>query len=397
MVVSMKILFYRYGSVCEPFILSAFQQYGAEVVCLKYEIYNKELLPSECVKYVSDALLASNYDFVFSVNFFPTVSDTCNIFHIPYVGWTVDSPVLELFSSSISNSCNYIFVFDRCQYADIAKLNPGHIFYLPLASDPLHMEKVIGAPHENTNFSSRISFVGSLYTEKCPFDALKNPPEFLRGFLDGIMATQEKIYGYYFIGELLTEDIIREFKAHMPNYYSPKDTPYLSDCELIAQYYIGNKISALERTHLFLRLAPEFDTDIYTGSDASMIPDLNNRSTIKTLTEMPLVFHNSQINLNITSKAIRSGIPQRVWDVLACGGFLITNYQSEIPEYFVPGEHLEVYESLDDLTDKCAYYLEHPDHAKEIAQNGLMLMKEKHTYLHRITSMIETLKGNHVL
>ena len=102
MVVSMKILFYRYGSVCEPFILSAFQQYGAEVVCLKYEIYNKELLPSECVKYVSDALLASNYDFVFSVNFFPTVSDTCNIFHIPYVGWTVDSPVLELFSSSIS-------------------------------------------------------------------------------------------------------------------------------------------------------------------------------------------------------------------------------------------------------------------------------------------------------
>ena len=128
-----------------------------------------------------------------------------------------------------------------------------------------------------------------------------------------------------------------------------------------------------------------------------MIPDINNRGTIKTLMEMPLVFHNSQINLNITSKAIRSGIPQRVWDVLACGGFLITNYQSEIPEYLVPGEHLEIYESLNDLTDKCAYYLEHPDHAKEIAQNGLILMKEKHTYLHRITSMIETLKGNHVL
>lgn len=390
----MKVLFYRYESICEPFILKAFEKLGIAVTELDNEISDKSMQPSDCVKLVSSALMNGNYDFVFSVNFFPTVSDVCNIFHIPYIGWTVDSPVMELYSKSIANSCNYIFLFDQCQYQDIAPLNPGHIFYLPLATDPDYMQSVIKKDNSGDTYASKLAFVGSLYTEKCPYDKLTNPPAHLSGFLDGLMEAQLKVYGYYFVEEVLSDAITAEFKAHMPDFYAPPDALYLTDKTIAAQYYIGNKITSLERIRLLSQLAEQFPTDIYTGSDTSGIPQLRNRGLVNTLTEMPLVFNNSTINLNFTSKPIRSGIPLRIWDIAGCGGFMITNFQAELPEYFTPGEDIEVYESADDLLDKCGYYLENPKRAKEIAQNGLENIMAHHTYTHRVEEMLRIVFGN---
>ena len=395
----MKLLFYRYGSICEPFLLRAWNELGAQVTELSDEIYQKNRKTSEVVESVSRTLLEGQYDLVFSVNFFPTVSDVCNIFHIPYAGWTVDSPVMELYSRSVTNDCNYLFLFDRCQYEEIAPLHPGHVFYLPLATDPAYMQSVI-QNSRNRRFASDVSFVGSLYTEKCPYDRLTGLPDLIAGFLDGIMAAQLKIYGYYFIEELLTDDVIQAVKAHLPGYYSPLDAPHLTDRTIVSQLYIGNKISALERVALMRQLAPclsdaGYSLDIYTGSDTSDIPKLHNRGFAKTLTEMPLIFARSTINLNMTSKPIRSGIPLRIWDILGCGGFVVTNYQPELPEYFIPGETLEIYESAEDLRDKCLYYLEHPKLAHEIAENGLAMVKEQHTWVHRLETLLSAVFRPH--
>ena len=204
------------------------------------------------------------------------------------------------------------------------------------------------------------------------------------------MEAQLAVYGYYFVDEVLTPDVVADFKAHLPGYYTPLDAPYLSDEVITSQLYIGNKISALERVRIMTRLSEQFPVDIYTMSDTSGIPALRNRGAAKTLTEMPLIFHNSTINLNITSKPIRSGVPLRIWDILGCGGFVITNYQSEIPEYFSPGTELEVYESQEDLLEKCHFYLDRPALTREIAQNGYELVKAHHTYLHRIETMLQT-------
>ena len=37
----MRILFYRYGSICEPDIITAFKELGNEVHEITEEIYNK--------------------------------------------------------------------------------------------------------------------------------------------------------------------------------------------------------------------------------------------------------------------------------------------------------------------------------------------------------------------
>lgn len=60
----------------------------------------------------------------------------------------------------------------------------------------------------------------------------------------------------------------------------------------------------------------------------------------------------------MVSKAIRFGILLRVRDVLGSGGFLISNFQTEITEFFVPAEDLVTYGSKEELIDLTRYYLE---------------------------------------
>ena len=206
----MKILFYRYGSICEPDIIAGFEELGHTVTQITEEIYNKELLSKEQLQLVSRALQSKPQDCVFTINFFPIISNVCNIFKIPYLSWIVDSPVMELFTKSIENPCNRIFLFDREQYREISGHNPENIFHFPLAVNTSAKQQIIvyATESQKKQFSSDVAFVGSLYSEKCPYDKFNQTGTYLSGFLDGLMEAQQKVYGYYFIEEALTNEII---------------------------------------------------------------------------------------------------------------------------------------------------------------------------------------------
>jgi spore maturation protein CgeB len=73
---------------------------------------------------------------------------------------------------------------------------------------------------------------------------------------------------------------------------------------------------------------------------------------------------------------------------LGCGGFVISNFQEEIAEYFVPGQDLEIYENLEDLFAKTKFYLEHDDARRQIAQNGFEKVQRDFTFQDRLSRMI---------
>ena len=384
----MNFLFYRYNSICEPYMINSLQSLGHTIKTIDTEITWKNVPARKVVEIVSDILLQESFDGLISVNYYPVLSEICRIFKLRYLSWTVDSPVLELLSDTISNEYNRLFLFDYQQYQDLVMYNPDNIFYLPLATNTTHWDNIINSSKNNSKYQSDISFVGSLYTEKCPYDNIIAPSKHLSGYLDGIMAAQDTIYGYFFLDEVLPDSIIQEFIQCMPNYYIPPERARRDNAKIIALQYLGMKISSTERIKAMTLLGSQHHVDIYTASDTTGLP-VHNHGCAKTLTEMPLIFHYSKINLNITCKSIRSGISQRIWDILGCGGFCLTNYQTEIPEHFVIGEDLDTYGSLDELLDKTNYYLSHEEIRTKIAQNGYQKVKQFHTYDTRISQMIE--------
>ena len=168
----MRFLFYRYGSICEPDMIAALEELGHEVHTIELEVTNKATTPKEALEAVQAELFARSYHAVISINYYPILSSVCNIFKIRYISWTVDSPVMELYSHTISNEWNRTFLFDRIQYETFHPRNPDRIFYLPLAVNISRLDRFFDSDsaRNSEQFRSEISFVGSLYTEKCPYD-----------------------------------------------------------------------------------------------------------------------------------------------------------------------------------------------------------------------------------
>lgn len=384
----MNILIFRYGSICEPDIIETFENFGFSVDCETAFMENKNLTDTECIEAASLKLLTKNYVFVFTINFFPWLSHLCNIKHIPYLCLTVDSPVLELYNGAITNTCNRMFIFDRLSFDEFHEQNPDGIFHLPLAANVKRTDKLIAATPDTikNKFKCDISFIGSTYEEQCAFNKI-TLPEYEAGYANGIIEAQLKFHGINFIEELLSDNFVRTFMKHAQNLEFPDDELPVYRA-ITAQHFLSVKAAEQERLRLLKLLSENFDTHIYTGSDTSCMPHIHNHGYASSLFDMPLIFHESKININITARSIRSALPLRIFDVLGCGGFLITNYQSELSDCFEIGKDLVIYESPDDLLDKCRYYLVHEDERLAIARNGYEKVKQFHTWDIRLAQLL---------
>lgn len=385
----MNILIYRYGSICEPDIIETFHKLGFQVDEETSLIKNKILSDNDCIQIVSERILQNQYAFVFTINFFPWLSHLCNLTHLPYLSLIVDSPVLELYDNAIKNPCNRIFMFDKASYLDFYDKNPNCIFYLPLATNVTRTNKLFNttASELKKKYETDISFIGSTYQEKCAFNQIKLP-EYESGYAMGIIEAQLKVYGYNFIEEMLSDDFVQKFMKYAQNIdVAANEIPIYR--AIVAQHFLSVKVGEQERLRLLKLISEHFDVNMYTGSNTSSMPLIHNCGYASSLVDMPLIFHKSKINLNITAKSIRSGLSLRIFDVLGCGGFLITNFQSELPDYFEIGKDLVTYESPQDLLDKCSYYLKHEDERIEIANNGYEKVKQFHTWDIRLVQLLQ--------
>ena len=71
------------------------------------------------------------------------------------------------------------------------------------------------------------------------------------------------------------------------------------------------------------------------------------------------------------------------------GGFLLSNFQSDMLDYFVPDEDFVYYESEDDFSNKISYYLSHEKEREQIAANALGKMRDYHTFHHRVNEILD--------
>lgn len=377
----------------------AFCREGHTLVCFPFS--NKDSRHDEVIEAnLSSVLHREVPDAVFSFNYFPLVSNVCKKENISYVSWIYDSPYVMLYSYTAINPCNTIYVFDKEVYQEFCRAGIRTVHYLPMAANVERLDALAptgdgdggcaldeSGSHEKTcpadNYN--VSFVGSLYTEKHDFfGRMSSLSDYSKGYLDALMAAQMKIQGYNFIQQSLSpimEDLYRALPME-PNADGVETKEYL-----YAQYVINRRITGMERTSLLKAITSETTVDLFTHDLSFQLPNLRNHGTVDNYREMPLVFKQSRINLNISLRSILSGIPQRAFDIMGSGGFLLSNYQNDFLDYFVPDEDFVFYESEKDLLQKIAYYLSHEDERAQIAANGHRKIAAGHTYRHRVREM----------
>lgn len=380
-----KALVYRWKAYNQRDVEEALQNAGIELTVfdLAYKSMDEDDVFEEKVVRL---LREDSFDFVFSINYFTILSNACERVGMPYISWLCDSRLLTMHNNSVFNACNRIFVFDRVDYAEFRRLG-AKVFYLPLAANVARMDRV----RSGETRTAEISFVGSMYAKKNEYDKCKGElTPYLQGYFDAALRAQTDVYGEDVIGELLTDDIVLKLGACL-SFEKAKES-FSSLPLAFAVTHLGFKLANIERTKLLTLLSEHFPVALYSDTPLSDAAGIDYRGTVDYWTQMPKVFYNSRINLNVTMRNIRTGLPLRMFDIMGCEGFLLTNYQAEIASLFEPGRDLTVYESFGDCLKKAGYYLEHEDERRTIAENGYRKICAHHTYDHRIAEMFEILK-----
>ena len=397
----MHILMYRWKAYNYRDIEQTFLLLGHTVDNIEQELGSYDVSP-EFERVIEEKIRGTHYDMVFTVNYFPLISNVCERTGVKYVSWTCDNPLISMYHESVFHACNYIFTFDKTNYLEFRGMGVKHIWYLPLAVDTERMDALLGAPEkperrnatqdsEMRKYRGDVAFVGSLY-ERNSYDKIKNRlPEYLRGYFDAVMEAQLNISGANIVEPMLTTNILEQLQEY---FQLEKSEGSFSDLGLIFQTTVlGFKIAEIERRSALIELSKHYRVNVYSNSDVSDLLRIQYCGSVDYWSEMPKVFRMSKINLNFTIPNIKSGIPLRIWDVLGCGGFLLTNYQAEIPYYFKEGEDLVCFDGLEDLCEKVGYYLEHEEERKRIAWNGYHKVREKHSYIERIHTILDTVAG----
>lgn len=330
-----------------------------------------------------------NADLVISFNYYPSISEACMRTGVRYFAWIYDSPYVKVYDRSIVNNVNYIGTFDSFTADELNRKGVTTVHYIPLAVNAKRLEKYVTAQY--CGRWHEVSFVGSLYNDKNRFyERLYEAGRDMQliGYIDAVIDAQRHLYGVNILDESLSDEVVDKINRTIP--YKAADGSFTDERRVYADYYIAPRVTFLDRQEIITRLAEQHSVDYYTYT-AYKLGKAHNCGRVDYYEEMPEVFAHSKVNLNISLRSIRTGIPLRAMDIMGAGGFLLTNYQADMFRHFEPGKHFDYYTSVEEAVDKADYYIKHEDERSRIAAAAYEEMKNGHTYLARLEEVFAQL------
>lgn len=92
----------------------------------------------------------------------------------------------------------------------------------------------------------------------------------------------------------------------------------------------------------------------------------------------------------LPNEAVKDDLQMRVFEVLACKRFLLTEEVPDLLRHFKDGIHLKTFKTINEAVDIAKYYLAHPDERNAIAEAGYKEFISSHTYMHRTKEILKT-------
>ena len=268
-----------------------------------------------------------------------------------------------------------------------------HVFHLPLASntakrqpaDPHHIEDKYKVP---------LAFVGrSMVAEATAYR---------KAFVELYAQMKNQASGAEDQCEQVLQEILDQQLLDCSNYLIPglfQDK--FSDLEqfcitnnvLFDPLKIISQIAAAERRLLYIASLGKYGMHVW--GDEGWLPveqyGSNHMGAAGHHHEVTKIYNGAAINVDIGRLYQLDIVTMRVFDVLACGGFLIAEYSDELADLFELGHDLESYKTIEELEDKVRYYLDEPEKRLDIARNGLAKVRACHTFDHRVRQIIDTM------
>jgi len=333
-------------------------------------------------------LMSTRPDYVLTINFNQYISEVCELLKIPYLAWVIDTPCYPIYDKAINHSHSFTFIYDAAVARRLRQSGVRQVYHLPVAAN-LERISQIDVLEQHSLAEHDISFVANLTRTEFRTSILPHLSSQTRERCKRLIDSLDQPDGFFNLSAQLADEFINTLKLES-NYPLAGDR-YLSVAEKLA-YLLGREHSWQERIEVIQRLEKRFRVAVY-GNDEWQSQVSSYVQHAEHFTEMPRIFQRSKINLNIIRSFVESGLPMRVFDVLSCGGFLVTNHKEDLHRLFTDGKDLVIYRDTQDLLEICAYYLEHDDERRTIAQQGRVTLAQNHTFVQRMSDMLTTVQS----
>jgi spore maturation protein CgeB len=108
--------------------------------------------------------------------------------------------------------------------------------------------------------------------------------------------------------------------------------------------------------------------------------------------DLPRFYPRSTVNFNCTSLQMKGAVNQRVFDVPACGGFLITDQRRQMDRLFEPDREVIAYTDPEEIPDLVQRWLDDPQGRARVAEAARRRVLAEHTYDHRLETLMQTMR-----
>lgn len=321
-----------------------------------------------------DFLITSNYAGMDIAGIFSRFFEDARL---PYVSWFTDTPRMILFGRQMYVShYSVAATWERAYIPYFERLGFQHVLFLPHATDP---DLFCGEPE--TEFDRDVAFVGMSMLEQTQ-EALEK-----HAHLPHVVAAVEKAFDE---GRVTRETYAQGMDAILePELLAQLDESEQRNVELLVNYESTRR----QREDLGRTLGP---LGLEVRGDAGWLRVLSRvGGQVGYFDDLAPYYRRTRVNVNSTSLQMRWAVNQRVFDCPAAGGFLITDDQADMAEFFEPKMESVTYASAEELLDKTNYFLKHLEERRAIVMRAQRRIAAEHTHAHRLRTLEAYLKDRY--
>jgi spore maturation protein CgeB len=333
------------------------------------------------IKRLLTLLVEARPDFLLAVNHLGfdeegKLNELLTELKLPFASWYVDSPTYILYDGGVNCSpfCA-VFCWERSYLKPVKEMGFHSPLFLPLATDPEVFRP--GLANAGGRFASPVSFVGESmehnrrrWERKVTARAGKK----IDGVTCDTLLKDRK-------GEIL--DHFPMLAEHAENRRSRLDLEAAVIWKTTQDYRVR-----LSRALIPLGLVIYGDPGWkrLLGKEGTLRPKVDY------FRELPDVYRGTAVNINCTSFQMKTAVNQRVFDVPACGGFLLSDYQDDMDLFFEVGKEAVCYRSVEEAASLAAHYLGNEPERKKISEAAHRRILAEHTYEKRMASLVAAMR-----
>ena len=296
--------------------------------------------------------------------------------------WEIDPSMDQIRPLATESSCSFVYTWRRAHIDAFQRAGFKNVRYLPLATDINRCFPAKGTPLEREKYGASISFVGASLVDQGRHyrDVFLSSYEQWSQRKDGqerlLSLMQEQSEDW---SQFLVPDLLRKW---FPEFSKAMEGAQVSLSSLLGEWTASRKRNA------YVTALESKSIDVWGDRRWGSIP--NYRGQAGHLREVVHIYRHSTINVDINRIYQPDIVTMRVFDVIASGGFILTEYTPALDEIFDVGVEIATYRTMEELVEKVDYYLAHPQERQEVIAAGLSRVLRDHTMRLRIETMLST-------